>query len=152
MNCLLSNLQTPVGVAHDADFHRSHEVNPHAIVVAAEADLGIECEILVVAAQDDLVATGLTGELNQGANNGRAGPFPLVVRVRGDILDVTDGAAAVQEFVFEDQTGGRDHLVVFGGNYGSNAGGIPPTPNVDGLLWSETDFRKVGQGFQESPV
>src|SRR5262245_12188188 len=79
----------------------SHQVDAHPVVVPPESEAGIEGDILVGTAQYDLVAARLAGEVDEGPDDGRPGPFALVAWVRGHVLDMADRAPVVDKLVFE---------------------------------------------------
>lgn len=115
-----------------------------------EADAGIEGSVLVVAAQDHFVATGLAGQFDQIADDGRPDPLALVAGADGHILNVADCPTLVNELVFQDETGRAKNLTIFRGDDGPHARRVPPAPNANSFFRRQIDDGQVGQRLQET--
>ena len=127
------------------------QVNSHAVVVAAEAEARIEREILIVATQDDFVAARLARQFNQRPHDGRADALAPMTRMDGDIFNVPDRPAAMDELMFKNQAGGsQDVSIAIDGDDSPNARRVSPTPDANGLLRCQIDRGQVGQRFQEA--
>src|SRR5262245_18199617 len=105
-------------------------VNPQAEVVPAVAQPQVKGRHVLEAVEDHLVAAELAGLLGDGLYQGGADAAPLEVLVDGDVLDVADQSAVVNELPLDQQRGGADDAVVDLGDVSSLAG---PQPGLEHL-------------------
>jgi hypothetical protein len=128
------------------------KVEAHADVMPPIAESLVESDTVGEAAEDDFVAAEFPRFFRRVSYQRRADPLLLKVPVDGNILDVADPAASMDEFLFHEKCGRPDDLAVDDGDVRANAGPQLAAEDLSCFGYRQADFGEAGERFQEAFV